>query len=247
MRAYSLRIGVALAFLVTAASVASARQHSHSSAYRHAALHDTRHQSHHHARHSTIARHDRGDDHHAGDSLGVSRSCLTPDTRSLLSRVEAAFGPVQIVSTCRPGAVVAGTGHPSQHRYGRAVDFNAPSGKKAAVVQWLIANNPSGGTMTYASMGHIHMDTGPRHFVSLNSGSGGGHHHARYATLSRHDGGTQGAVAAVGRADTAVYADSATAADVSGSTSGWGPSRSVESAQPRRYAVHHRHVRHNHG
>jgi uncharacterized protein YcbK (DUF882 family) len=52
------------------------------------------------------------------------------------------------------------------HRYGRAVDFNAPLGHKAAIVRWLAANNP-GGTMTYASMGHIHMDSGPYHFVSL--------------------------------------------------------------------------------
>jgi peptidase M15-like protein len=176
--------------------------------------------------------------------LGVSRSCLTPDTRDLLNRVEAAFGPVQIVSTCRPGAVVAGTGHPSQHRYGRAVDFNAPPGKKAAVVQWLIANNPSGGTMTYASMGHIHMDTGPRHFVSLNSGSGGGHHHAHDVALARHDGTTQRSVAGLGQADTS--GAPATGGDWGGSVSSFAPTRSGQSAQPRRYA-HQHHVRHTRG
>lgn len=257
MIAYSLRIGTALALLATSATVASARQHSHSSHRhaRHAALIDAH--SHHHTRHSaiarhhhgssrgTIARHDHGGVRHAGDAAGVSRSCLTPDTRNLLSRLEAAFGSVQIVSTCRPGAVIAGTGHPSEHRYGRAVDFNAPSGKKAAIVQWLIANNPSGGTMTYASMGHIHMDTGRHHFVSLNSGGGGGRHHARYAALARHDG-TQGSVAVMGRADTS-YPVATGGGDWSGSGSGWGPSRSGESAQPRRRYAHHRHGHHARG
>jgi hypothetical protein len=39
------------------------------------------------------------------------------------------------------------------------------------VVQWLIANHKTGGTMTYAGMSHIHVDVG-QHFVALNSGGG---------------------------------------------------------------------------
>ena len=72
------------------------------------------------------------------------------------------------------------TNHASQHRYGKAVDFVAPLGKRAAIVQWLAANN-RGGTMTYAHMNHIHMDSGPYHFVSL-----GGHRqrHAHRAVAS---------------------------------------------------------------
>jgi hypothetical protein len=106
---------------------------------------------------------------------GVSRTCLTPDARGLLARIEAQFGPVGIVSTCRPGAVIAGTGHPSRHASGNAIDFNAPAGRKAELVHWLIANHRSGGVMTYRDMNHIHVDVG-RHFVVLGAASGGGGH-----------------------------------------------------------------------
>lgn len=98
-------------------------------------------------------------------SSGVSRSCLTAPARSLLSRIESRFGSVQVISTCRPGARIAGTGRISRHASGNAVDFDA-GGRKAQIVSWLIANHKSGGTMTYPAMSHIHVDIGP-HFVSL--------------------------------------------------------------------------------
>jgi uncharacterized protein YcbK (DUF882 family) len=101
-------------------------------------------------------------------SSGTSRSCLTSSARALLGRIESQFGAVQIISTCRPGARIAGTGRISRHASGNAVDFNA-GGRKAAIVRWLIANHKSGGTMTYAGMNHIHVDIG-YHFVSLGSG-----------------------------------------------------------------------------
>ena len=50
---------------------------------------------------------------------------------------------VQIISTCRPGARIRGTGRISRHASGNAIDFNA-GGRKGAVVQWLIANHRSG-------------------------------------------------------------------------------------------------------
>ena len=65
---------------------------------------------------------------------GSSRSCLKPAARALLDRIESHFGKVQIISTCRPGAVIAGTGRRSKHASGEAIDFNA-GGRKAAVVQ----------------------------------------------------------------------------------------------------------------
>jgi Peptidase M15 len=99
---------------------------------------------------------------------GSSRSCLTSAARALLGRIESQFGQMQIISTCRPGARIAGTGRISRHASGNAVDFNA-GGRKGEVVRWLIANHRSGGTMTYAGMSHVHVDIGP-HFVSLNSG-----------------------------------------------------------------------------
>lgn len=101
-------------------------------------------------------------------SAGTSRSCLTSAARGLLNRIESHFGSVQIISTCRPGARIAGSGRPSRHASGNAVDFNAPRGKKGAIVKWLIANHHSGGTMTYRGMSHIHVDIG-YHFVSLAS------------------------------------------------------------------------------
>jgi peptidase M15-like protein len=100
---------------------------------------------------------------------GTARTCLTSPARALLARIEEQFGPVRIISTCRPGAVIAGSGRPSRHASGNAIDFNAPAGRKPEVVRWLIANHRSGGVMTYAAMNHIHVDIG-RRFVALNSG-----------------------------------------------------------------------------
>jgi Peptidase M15 len=116
-------------------------------------------------REHTGARHTRG-----RSGGGTSRSCLTSAARALLDRIEANFGRMQIISTCRPGAVIAGSGRRSKHASGEAIDFNA-GGRKGAVVRWLIANHKAGGTMTYRGMSHIHVDVG-YHFVSLNSGSG---------------------------------------------------------------------------
>jgi Peptidase M15 len=104
---------------------------------------------------------------------GLSRSCLSQAARGLLERIESQFGAVRIVSTCRPGAVIAGSGRPSRHASGNAIDFDAPAGRKPEVVQWLIANHRSGGVMTYAAMNHIHVDIG-RRFVALGSGGGRG-------------------------------------------------------------------------
>lgn len=99
---------------------------------------------------------------------GTSRTCLKSSARALLNRIEAKFGKVQIVSTCRPGARIRGSGKISKHASGEAIDFNAPKGKKQALVRWLIANHKSGGVMTYAGMSHVHVDIGYR-FVSLGS------------------------------------------------------------------------------
>ena len=63
---------------------------------------------------------------------------------------------------------IAGSGRISKHASGEAIDFNA-GGRKGAVVQWLIANHKTGGTMTYAGMDHIHVDIGP-YFISLAGG-----------------------------------------------------------------------------
>ncbi len=102
----------------------------------------------------------------------ADRGCLTSQARGLLNRIEARFGRVTVISTCRPGARISGTGKVSKHASGQAVDFKAPSGKHSEVVRWLVANHGAGGTMTYRGMNHIHVDIG-YHFVSLGSGSRG--------------------------------------------------------------------------
>ena len=99
-----------------------------------------------------------------------SMTCLTSAARSLLGRIRAHFGNVEIVSTCRPGASHRRHQNTSKHASGQAIDFRVP-GKKAEVVRWLIANHHTGGVMTYSDMDHIHVDVGPR-FVALNRPSG---------------------------------------------------------------------------
>ena len=102
------------------------------------------------------------------DPPEAPRTCLTPPARALLERIEETFGPVQLVSTCRPGATIAGTGRPSKHASGNAIDFDAGS-RRQLIIEWLIANHHDGGTMTYPDMDHIHVDIGPR-FVSIAGG-----------------------------------------------------------------------------
>ena len=96
----------------------------------------------------------------------TSRDCLTAETRMILERAEAQFGSrFKVVSTCRSGATIRGTHHPSQHRYGKAVDLEVPAAIKTAVVHWLYENAP-GVTMTYRRSRHIHFDTGPYHALA---------------------------------------------------------------------------------
>jgi hypothetical protein len=102
------------------------------------------------------------------DDKGAPRKCLSKPAHELLDKIEARFGPVRVISTCRPGARIAGSGRISRHASGNAVDFDAGS-RKGAIINWLVANHKSGGTMTYPDMSHIHIDIGA-HFVSLAGG-----------------------------------------------------------------------------
>ena len=91
-----------------------------------------------------------------------STGCLPGDVKSALWQIQKKFGSIQVVSTHRPGARIAGSGRQSYHASCRAVDFKAPSGKHGAVVSWL-KSNFSGGVGTYScSMHHIHIDNGPQ-------------------------------------------------------------------------------------
>lgn len=121
---------------------------------------------------------------HLRDSPEAPRACLTPAARALLDRIEQKFGPVKVMSTCRSGAIIAGTGRASRHASGNAVDFDAGS-RKAAILEWLIANHRRGGIMTYAGMDHIHVDIGP-HFISL----AGGRHWSSWRSTRRDTPGS---------------------------------------------------------
>lgn len=118
------------------------------------------------------------------DDPSAPRSCLSAQARALLGQIETKFGPVRAVSTCRPGARIAGTGRVSKHASGNAIDFDAGS-RKQAIIDWLVANHHAGGTMTYPDMEHIHVDIGP-HFVSLASSG------RRVASQSRRFGEPMG-------------------------------------------------------
>jgi uncharacterized protein YcbK (DUF882 family) len=95
-------------------------------------------------------------------AYSTSTGCLPGNVKSALWDIQKRFGKIQVVSTHRPGARIAGSGRQSYHASCRAVDFKAPSGKHSAVVSWL-KSNFSGGIGTYScSMHHIHIDNGPQ-------------------------------------------------------------------------------------
>jgi uncharacterized protein YcbK (DUF882 family) len=104
----------------------------------------------------------------AKSKTSLNRDCLTPDTRELLSRLEATFGRVNLISTCRAGARMP-TGDVSWHARNRAFDFVVPKGiDKRDVMVWLGKNSP-GVTISYRSMAHIHTDTGNFRKVIYNA------------------------------------------------------------------------------
>ena len=126
----------------------------------------------------------------------TSPACLTPATRDVLRAAEAHFGrEFKLVSTCRPGAVIAGTRRASQHRYGRAVDLLVPRDlSKAAVARWLYAH-ARGVVMTYYNMPQIHFDTGPYHAMVWRADAYGGRrlaHRGRHHRFARTEFSTGG-------------------------------------------------------
>jgi hypothetical protein len=100
-------------------------------------------------------------------------TCMHESGKQLLAHIEAEFGPVDISEGTCAKRSIAGTATLSQHAYGRAIDFLPSNGhSKQQIVTWLTAHRDEGwvsGIMTYATMSHIHVDTGPYHFVALNA------------------------------------------------------------------------------
>jgi hypothetical protein len=100
-------------------------------------------------------------------------TCLHESGKQLLAHIEAQFGPVDISEGTCVKRSIAGTATLSQHAYGRAIDFLPSKGhSKQQIVTWLMAHRHEGwvsGIITYTTMSHIHVDTGPYNFVALNS------------------------------------------------------------------------------
>jgi hypothetical protein len=100
-------------------------------------------------------------------------TCMHESGKQLLAHIEAEFGPVDISEGTCVKRSIAGTATLSQHANGRAIDFLPSKGhSKQQIVAWLMAHRDEGwvsGIMTYATMSHIHVDTGPYHFVALNA------------------------------------------------------------------------------
>src|SRR4029077_15532297 len=59
-------------------------------------------------------------EHRKLDHADAPRKCLQPEVRALLEHVEDVFGPVEVISTCRPGATTAGSGRPRRAPAGNA-------------------------------------------------------------------------------------------------------------------------------
>ena len=92
----------------------------------------------------------------------ANAACMPAALAATLHQIKSKFGPVQVISSHRPGARIRGSGRASYHASCRAVDFNPPRGKHSQVVSWLKANH-RGGVGTYScGMSHIHIDTGPK-------------------------------------------------------------------------------------
>jgi len=100
----------------------------------------------------------------------TSRACLPVKLKSLLSTIESQYGPVQVISTHRPGARIAGTHHASLHASCRAVDFHPAKGRYREVLAYL-QNNWDGGIGTYSgTLHHLHVDLGSKKVWHTHSG-----------------------------------------------------------------------------
>lgn len=95
-----------------------------------------------------------------GRALRYSRStkCLPSILKRRLRQIKRKFGPIQIISTYRPGARIRGSGRRSKHASCRAVDFKVKN--KWAVYRWLSKKHVGGVGIYSGRCNHIHIDNG---------------------------------------------------------------------------------------
>lgn len=119
-----------------------------------------------------------------GAGHSATLSCLPASIRAALDRANAACG-IKVISTYRPGARIAGTGHVSMHASCRAADFTA--GAPACVLRALSGWNGKLST-DYGRARHYHIDDG-RYARFAHGGSrryARNGKHRRYARLRHH-------------------------------------------------------------
>jgi peptidase M15-like protein len=114
---------------------------------------------------------------HAGDQVSAagrhggpstSRACLPHELKGILASIESRYGPVQVISTFRPGARIAGTHHASLHASCRAVDFHPARGKYREVLAY-VRSQWNGGIGTYSGQQHhLHLDVGSKKIWHTN-------------------------------------------------------------------------------
>ena len=90
----------------------------------------------------------------------IPTGCLPGSIKARLSEIRKKFGPITIISTYRPGARIAGTGHRSKHADCRAVDFKLKNKLKAW--RWLNKVHNGGLGIYHGKCNHLHIDNGPR-------------------------------------------------------------------------------------
>ena len=136
-------------------SPAQARGHHHR-------YHNHRHHhaDHHRGRHVRIAGHRRGFQHHfhshRGPAANSTDLASVSGTLAAKAREIVASCGSTVISSFRPGARIAGSGHASMHASGRAVDIRGnPSCIYGHLQGW-----PGGYSVDYASVQHVHISLG---------------------------------------------------------------------------------------
>ena len=89
----------------------------------------------------------------------VSTTKLPKPLRTFLVRVQEKCAGFKVVSACRPGARVAGSGRPSLHASCQAADYQV---RKPACALQLAKGWPGGHSVDYRAVNHFHASWSPK-------------------------------------------------------------------------------------
>lgn len=104
-------------------------------------------------------------------------ACLPPSIQAALDRANASCG-IQVTSTLRRGAIIAGTNRPSHHATCRAADFTS---KNYPCVYRVLKDWPGKLSLDSRRMGHVHIDDS--RYARFNHGS---KRHVKAHSLQQH-------------------------------------------------------------